>query len=147
MNQQDSSGTEKYENERTVQSTAEEWKFTEPKKALMIELLKKSLGVVSLAAEQAGIGRRTHYNWIHTDELYKAAVQSINETTLDMAESKLFEYIKQSDFKAITFLLRFKGKSRGYTLHNENDMEKNIVNYIFKNRESFEALMKTKSNP
>lgn len=148
MNQQNNnSGTEQTENKTTVQTTPEEWKITEPKKALMIEALTKTLGVVSLAAEQAGISRSAHYNWMHTDDQYKAAVDSINETTLDIAESKLFECIRQSDFKAITFLLRYRGKSRGYSLHKETGIEKFIVNYLFKNGESFEAVMKTKSNP
>jgi Bacterial regulatory protein, Fis family len=114
---------------------------THPKKALMIEALKKCVGNVSEACEVVGIGRKTHYNWVNDDAEYKEAVEAINETSIDHVESQLVKLIngfelpetkvfctkdgdivthdmqKQypPDTAAIIFYLKTKGKHRGYT--------------------------------
>lgn len=80
----------------------------------MLEALDKSLGIVSTAAKTAGIDRTTHYNWLKEDPEYKAAVDQIQESVIDFAESHLYKLIKEGNPAANIFYLKTKGKSRGY---------------------------------
>lgn len=83
-------------------------------KRAMLEALDKSLGIVSTAAKTAGIDRTTHYNWLKEDPEYKAAVDQIQESVIDFAESHLYKLIKEGNPAANIFYLKTKGKSRGY---------------------------------
>ena len=57
-------------------------------KKTTVEALQKSLGIVSHAAEAAGIDCRTHYRWYKEDEQYKASVDDITNLAIDFAETK-----------------------------------------------------------
>lgn len=89
------------------------------KKRAMIEALEASLGIVTKAAEIAGIHRATHYEWMNNDPEYKAAVESIGDIALDFAESKLHSLIKEGDTTATIFFLKTKAKKRGYVERQE----------------------------
>ena len=84
-----------------------------PKKT-MLEALERSLGIVSTACEKAGVSRQTHYNWLKDDPEYKTAVDQIQESVIDFAESHLYKLIKEGNPAANIFYLKTKGKSRGY---------------------------------
>jgi hypothetical protein len=106
-------------------------------KKAMLEALEKCLGIVSDAVKVVGIGRTTHYAWMRDDPEYKAAVESLEDVSLDFAESKLFEkingvemakegkdgeahlYTLPPDTTAIIFYLKTKGKKRGYVERQE----------------------------
>jgi len=94
-------------------------------KKAMIAALSESLGIVTTACKSVGIERNTHYNWLKDDEKYKAAVESIQDITLDFAESKLHSLIKNDDTTATIFYLKTKGKKRGYIERIENDLSIN----------------------
>lgn len=111
------------------------------KKKKMVEALRKCKGIVSHAAEVAGVSRKTHYEWLKTDEEYKAEVEAIDEGTIDFVESKLFELIngvtlgKEVDGEvkvydappcktSIIFYLKTKAKSRGYIERSEVSINK-----------------------
>ena len=96
-------------------------------KKAMLKALESTLGVVTTAAEKAGIDRTTHYLWLKNDEEYKNAVDDLKNIALDFAESKLHERIsgvkvqRGSDVyesppsdTAIIFYLKTQGKGRGY---------------------------------
>lgn len=100
-------------------------------KHAMITALEKSLGVVATACKTIGISREQFYKWKKEDEDFAAKVDAISEIALDFAESKLFEKINgitvqketkdgpriyrvQPDIAAIIFLLKCRGKKRGY---------------------------------
>lgn len=83
-------------------------------KKAMVDALIKSLGVVTTAAKIAGIDRSTHYDWLKTDDDYKAQVDSIEDIAIDFAESKLHSQIEKGDTTATIFFLKTKGKKRGY---------------------------------
>jgi hypothetical protein len=85
-----------------------------PKKTAMLEALERSLGIVSTAAKAANIDRQTHYNWLKDDPEYKAAVEAIQESVIDFAESHLYKLIKEGNPAANIFYLKTKGKNRGY---------------------------------
>ena len=88
------------------------------KKAL-IEALEKSLGIVTTACKQVGIGRTTFYNYYNDDQEFKSQVDDIANMSLDFAESKLLEQIKDNSTAATIFYLKTKGKKRGYVERQE----------------------------
>lgn len=83
-------------------------------KKAMLEALEKSLGVVTTACKQVGINRSTHYDWLKNDEEYKDQVKALENIVLDFAESQLHKQILDGNTTATIFLLKTKGKSRGY---------------------------------
>jgi hypothetical protein len=91
------------------------------KKKAMIEALTASLGIVTNACKAVGIDRTSHYNWMHDDPEYKAAVESIADIALDFAESRLHKSIQGGSDTATIFYLKTKGKKRGYIERQEID--------------------------
>jgi hypothetical protein len=83
-------------------------------KKRMLEALRSTYGIVSEAVKIAGITRPTHYEWLHSDEEYRKAVQDIKEIAKDFVEGKLFECIQEKDITAIIFYLKTQAKDRGY---------------------------------
>ena len=83
-------------------------------KQAMLEALEASLGIVSTAAKKANVGRSTHYKWMDEDPDYKKAVQEVQESVLDFAESHLYKLVKEGNPAATIFYLKTKGKKRGY---------------------------------
>jgi hypothetical protein len=84
------------------------------KKEAMLEALELSLGIVSTAAKKANVDRSMHYDWLKSDPEYKAAVESIQESVIDFAESHLYKLVKEGNPAATIFYLKTKGKKRGY---------------------------------
>jgi len=111
------------------------------RKKAMIEALEKSLGIVTIAAKMAGIDRVTHYRWYDKDSKYKAAVDSVSDMALDMAESSLHQQIKDNVPASTIFYLKTKGKKRGYIEKNETDLNvTSPINLIFKQVEGNEPI-------
>jgi hypothetical protein len=118
------------------------------RKRAMLTALIGSLGVVAYACEEVGISRQTHYAWLKTDIAYKDAIEQIYEATLDFAEARLFRQIKESDLRAIMFILRTRGKARGYSLFKENLAHATKeVNIIVQDQEMAEIIRLNKENP
>lgn len=92
---------------------------TDIQKKAMITALEKSLGIVTTACRNVGIGRDTHYRWMRDDAEYRTAVESLEGVALDLAESKLHEEILGGNTAAIIFFLKTKGKKRGYVERQE----------------------------
>jgi len=92
----------------------------------MIDALEQSLGIVTTACKMVDIDRQTHYNWLREDEDYKAAVDSIQDITLDFAESQLHKQIKDGEVTSTIFYLKTKGKKRGYVERVEQDVSINL---------------------
>lgn len=109
------------------------------KKAMLVAL-EKTYGRVSRACKMVDIARSTHYNWMNDDPDYKRAVDDINEMAIDFAEEKMYDLIDGAQYEAldkdgqihslkdkpnataIIFLLKTKGKHRGYIEKQEIDM-------------------------
>jgi len=115
---------------------------TAQQKKNMLVALTATLGVVETACQKAGVGRRTHYDWLKEDTEYAADVREINDISLDFAESQLLKVIRGytmpdvkvfmnkedpdnpiivpitkhigTDVAATIFYLKTKGKARGY---------------------------------
>ena len=84
------------------------------KKDAMIQALEKSLGVVTTACKQVGIGRATFYEWLEKDPKFAKEVAEIQNVALDFAESQLHKQIGDGSTSATIFYLKTKGKKRGY---------------------------------
>ena len=102
----------------------------------MLEALEKAMGVVTTAAKMVGIERTTHYLWMREDKEYKEAVEDLQNVVLDFAESALYKMVENHNPAATLFLLKTKGKKRGYVERQEiehtSDVETNVVFEIHK---------------
>ena len=92
---------------------------TEQHKKALLKALEKSLGVVTTACKQVGVGRTTFYEWYNKDEEFKNQVDDISNIALDFAESQLHKQIQEGNTTATIFLLKTKGKKRGYVERQE----------------------------
>ena len=92
---------------------------TDTKKEAMLQALERSLGIVTTACNAVGINRSTHYEWLKRDPDYAQDVRNIEGRTLDFAESHLHKLIKEGNPAATIFLLKTKGKRRGYVERQE----------------------------
>lgn len=92
---------------------------TEQHKRAMIDALEKSLGVVTTACKNVGIGRTTYYQWLQDDKDFANQVSDIQNIALDFAESQLYKQIKEGSTVATIFFLKTKGKKRGYVERQE----------------------------
>jgi len=103
-------------------------------KRAMIEALEKSLGIVTSACKSVGINRSTHYDWLKSDEDYKAEVESIEDIAIDFAESQLHKQIKDGNPTSTIFYLKTKAKKRGYVerqeIHQETTYKSLDINII-----------------
>lgn len=99
-------------------------------KKAMIAALEKSLCVVTTACKTVGIDRKTHYNWMNDDPEYKKMVDDLQNITLDFAESQLHKQIKQGNTTATIFLLKTKGKKRGYIERSEVKIDGEVESKI-----------------
>lgn len=97
-------------------------KTVQHKKA-MIEALEKTLGVVTTACKLAGVGRRTHYDWMESDPEYKKQVKSIEDIAIDFAETQLHKQIQDGNPTSTIFYLKTKGKKRGYIEKSEIEVQ------------------------
>jgi cell division protein FtsI/penicillin-binding protein 2 len=78
-----------------------------------LQVLEKSLGVVSIALQKTELDRETYDQWMKNHD-FKMRCQQINEMSLDFVENKLLKKIQEEDLNAIQFYLKTKGKKRGY---------------------------------
>ena len=93
-------------------------KKTHIKKAL-IESLEKSLGVVTTACKQVGVSRKTYYRYLNEDPEFRHEVEELQNVALDFAESQLHKQIQEGSTAATIFLLKTKGKKRGFVERQE----------------------------
>jgi len=100
---------------------------TEHNKKALIEALEKSLGVVTVACKNVGIGRTTFYQWLKDDKDFADAVQEISEVALDFAESQLHNQIKDGNTSATIFYLKTKGKKRGFVERVEHKVQEGVI--------------------
>ncbi len=82
------------------------------RKKLFLKHYEKSANNISRAAKQIGINRETFYEWYNTDKVFAKAVDDINESLIDNAESILSKNIKAGKEASLFFFLCNKGKKR-----------------------------------
>lgn len=89
------------------------------KKAALLEALEQSLGVVTTACKAIGVGRDFYYDHMKSDPVFRQKVEDLANVTLDFAESHLHKRIKSGSDACTIFLLKTKGRGRGYIEHRE----------------------------
>lgn len=89
------------------------------KKEQYLEALEKAMGIVSQAAKKVGIDRTTPYRWMKEDDDFAKRCQEIQNVVLDFAETKLYSLVGEGHPAATIFLLKTKGKHRGYVERHE----------------------------
>lgn len=104
-------------------------------KAKLLEALEKTLGIVTPACREVGVSRNTFYEYYKNDPVFKAAVDDINEITLDFVENSLLKAIKDGNVPGILFYMKYKARKRGYTdqvdiTSNGNTIGTTIINII-----------------
>ena len=76
-------------------------------------------GNISMACSKCNIkSRTTYYKWME-DETFREEVESVNESFIDLAETQLRMAVSRGDMNAVFFILKTKGKSRGYVERSE----------------------------
>ena len=78
----------------------------------LLDALEKSLGVVTTACKQVGIGSTTFYNYYNEDIDFAKKVDDIENVALDFAESQLHKQIQEGSTAASIFLLITRLKKR-----------------------------------
>ena len=76
-------------------------------------------GLVTSTAKRLGCAPKTVYRYIERFPALKHVLTEARESSVDLAESKLIEAIKNGNLTAIIFFLKTQGKSRGYTERSE----------------------------
>jgi hypothetical protein len=103
-------------------------KKLDPNKAKMLKALEKHYCNVSMACAHSGVGRTTHYEWMHDDPTYAAAVKELKNVVIDFYEQALHDRINQGSDTAIIFALKTQGKERGWQEKSELKVEHSYTN-------------------
>ena len=100
-------------------SKKKEQKRTEITKDALLQQMEQNMGNVTLACHFGKCNRSTFYRYYNSDDVFKAAVDDIQEIAVDICESELWKLIKEGNVPCILFFLKTKGKSRGYVERQE----------------------------
>lgn len=76
--------------------------------------LRNQGGFLSYAAEELNCSQANISQRIKRSERLRKTLREIEESYLDLAESKLLNKVNMEDLGAICFYLKCKGKRRGY---------------------------------
>lgn len=80
----------------------------------VVKAYEKSAGNLSLCAKAVGIDRRTLDRWRKKYPELDAMMRDVEESLVDLCESRLMQNINDGNLTAIIFYLKTKGKHRGY---------------------------------
>lgn len=83
-------------------------------KEQVAEALRKNSGAVYLTARALGVGPKTIYNYLERYPEVKEVKEAAEGTLTDTAELKLYDAVLRGEWEAVKFVLRTKGKGRGY---------------------------------
>ena len=106
--------------------------FKDISKEAFIIAYKENFGNITIACEAAGVGRGQYKSWCDKDPEFRKRLAEIEpeEIMLDFGEHKLMERIAKGDTLATMFLLKTKGKRRGYIERQEVAHEGDVVKQI-----------------
>lgn len=84
------------------------------KKRNVIEALRSSAGIQSLAAAKLRVSPQTIGRYIKKHPDVRLAIDDIIDEVVDLAQGKLIERIRKGDMTAIRYYLDNKGQAQGY---------------------------------
>ncbi|HXG94128.1 MAG TPA: hypothetical protein VNN73_17425 [Blastocatellia bacterium] len=85
----------------------------------VIEAIRKTKGLVTLAAKSLGCDPDTIRNYARRYKSVSAAIREQRESVTDIAEASLFTAIQQGCAWAVCFYLKTQGRERGYVERRE----------------------------
>jgi len=85
----------------------------------MVDELTRTKGMVYIAAENLGCVPQTIYNYVNEYPAVAAAKELAEGKVLDIAELNLYKAIQNGEPWALQFVLKTKGKKRGYVERTE----------------------------
>jgi hypothetical protein len=102
------------------------------KEDIIIKALEANCGLVTQTAKALNISRATIYKRINKSQSLKTAYEDIKMSMIDLAESKLFELIKQGNLTAIIFYLKCKGGyyEAKFDMPDAGGEQKIIIEYV-----------------
>jgi hypothetical protein len=83
------------------------------------EALRAAAGIYSGAAAILRCSPTTVRNYVERYRSLQRVKEEVEETTLDLAESKLVKALQDGNLTAVIFYLKCKGKARGFTERTE----------------------------
>lgn len=97
--------------------------MNQPKKELLKKCLVANFGNVKKSCEEAGIDRKTYYNWKANDPEFKAYLdgQDFREDLKDFIEEKLVHHLTENNPTVTIFMAKTQCKDRGYVEKTEVD--------------------------
>lgn len=106
--------------------------FKDITKEAFIIAYRENFGNITISCQACGISRTMYQNWMKNDPEFRKALAEIEpeEIMLDWGEHKLMERITKGDTLATMFLLKTKGKRRGYIEKTEVQHEGDVVKAI-----------------
>lgn len=78
---------------------------------------------ISATCIALGIDRKTFYKWREKYPTLDEKLTEAEESIIDFTESKLVEKVNDGDITAIIFMLKTRGKRRGYVETVENKVQ------------------------
>lgn len=84
------------------------------KKKKFVQVFEKKACNIAHTCKAMMISRGTYYLWIEKDPEFRTAVDECRESMIDDAETMLQKKIADGDTAATIFMLKTRGKSRGY---------------------------------
>lgn len=106
--------------------------FKDITKEAFIIAYRENFGNITIACQACGISRTMYQGWMKNDHEFRKTLAEIEpeEIMLDWGEHKLMERITKGDTLATMFLLKTKGKRRGYIEKTEVSHEGDVVKQI-----------------
>lgn len=80
----------------------------------VIDALRKTDGMITLAAKELGVSYRTLSRYIQNTKRVQIELHSIEENILDRVQTIFMKMIESGNARAVNFYLRCKGKDRGF---------------------------------
>lgn len=122
--------------------------FKDITKEAFIIAYRENFGNITIACQACGISRTMYQGWMKNDPEFRQTLAEIEpeEIMLDWGEHKLMERITKGDTLATMFLLKTKGKRRGYIekteVAHEGDVVKSITVNVLKPGTSLDDIPK-----
>lgn len=82
------------------------------RREVFIEAYKKSFGSITAACRASGLSRSAYYRYMQTNKKFRKAIEELNQSFIELAESKLYQKVLEGDLKAIKFFLVNKAPDR-----------------------------------
>ena len=76
-------------------------RLTREKLNQIAQIYEKKNGNITATCLAANIGRKTFYRYLENDAKFKEMIEDVNESLVDLAETKLLTLINEGDSESI----------------------------------------------